>query len=136
MYSVIVKFRLSTLNQIAYHVDTKKYSGLELTPVHTATKVAQKPIQTHQHRRNAASLRNRNRTKITLVFMCEHKPYLVCFSCWRKSYPGAIRYSEVKTSSIFNLMLCANGRTIVGQQLPTLLDVTCCVCLRTLSSFV
>ena len=38
MYSVIVKFRLSTLYQIAYYVDTKKYSGLELTPVHTATK--------------------------------------------------------------------------------------------------
>ena len=26
----------------------------------------------------------------------------------------------------------ANGRNIVGQQLPTLLDVACCVCLPTL----
>ena len=28
------------------------------------------------------------------------------------------------------LRLRANGRNIVGQQLPTLLDVTCCVCLH------
>ena len=34
------------------------------------------------------------------------------------------------------LRLCANGRNIVGQQLPTLLDVTCCVCLHTLLHFV
>ena len=27
---------------------------------------------------------------------------------------------------------CENGRNIVGQRLPTLLDVTCCVCLHTL----
>ena len=26
----------------------------------------------------------------------------------------------------------ANGRNIVGHQLPTVLDVTCCVCLHTL----
>ena len=30
----------------------------------------------------------------------------------------------------------ANGRNIVGQQLPTLLDVACCVCLHTLSGVV
>ena len=30
------------------------------------------------------------------------------------------------------LRLRANGHNIVGQQLPTLLDVTCCVCLHTL----
>ena len=29
----------------------------------------------------------------------------------------------------------ANGRNIVGQQLPTLLDVTCCVRLHTIGSF-
>ena len=28
-------------------------------------------------------------------------------------------------------LVFANGRNIVGQQLPTLLDVTCCVCLHT-----
>ena len=31
------------------------------------------------------------------------------------------------TSPLSLLKLCANGRKIVSQQLPTLLDVTCCV---------
>ena len=34
-------------------------------------------------------------------------------------------------SYIDQLQLHANGRKIVGQQLPTLLDVTCCVRLDT-----
>ena len=34
-------------------------------------------------------------------------------------------------SYIDQLQLRANGRKIVGQQLPTLLDVTCCVRLDT-----
>ena len=35
--------------------------------------------------RDTASLRNRNRAKIT-VFKCEQKPYRVCISCPRKSF--------------------------------------------------
>ena len=30
------------------------------------------------------------------------------------------------------VMLLVNGRNIVGQQFPTLLDVTCCVCVHAL----
>ena len=59
---------------------------------------------------------------------------------------GIIEYKKKKsngnhkvlvfTSTLFTkdeIMLAAhaNGRTIVGQQLPTLLDFTCCVGLRT-----
>ena len=41
---------------------------------------------------------------------------------------GLFTQSQVLLSSIVR----ANGRNIVGQQLPTLLDVTCCVRLHTL----
>ena len=42
------------------------------------------------------------------------------------------RWPPAKLCSATLNMLRAKGRNIVGQQLPTLLDVTCCVCLHSL----
>ena len=39
---------------------------------------------------------------------------------------------KFQTFTGYNLRLRANGRNIVDQQLPTLLDVTCCVRLHTM----
>jgi len=51
--------------------------------------------------RGADSLRYRNRAEIT-VLMCEQNPYLVWFSCWRKSYlvSGYEHLSDMWLSSL------------------------------------
>ena len=57
-----------------------------------------------------------------------------CF--WLKSLGiHCLHYTQLCVCLYLKLVLIkprTNGRNIVGQQLPTLLDVTCCVCLHTL----
>ena len=50
----------------------------------------------------------------------------VCYPYGTRMYPCGVLVK------IFYLRLRANGHNIVDQQLPTLLDVTCCVGLHTL----
>ena len=58
----------------------------------------------------------------------------------RRCWPRERKHSIVKTSSIFNLMILANGRNIVGQQFPTLMlhaasvSTLCCMLLRVVGS--
>ena len=81
----------------SFSVDSSPYSYLCTSatvriPVHAALKRGTKSIwyvmRHFRDRHVAASLRNRNRVKIT-VLMCEQKPYPIWFSCrrTRKSYP-------------------------------------------------
>ena len=44
--------------------------------------------------RAAASLRHRIRAKIT-VLVCEQKPILVWFSCWRETYSVKFEHSRI-----------------------------------------
>ena len=53
------------------------------------------------------------------------------YSYCSKINKGFLAKSSLPPPNCF-LRLRANGRYIVDQQLPTLLDVTCCVCLHTL----
>ena len=65
----------------------EKYFGLELTRSHCHKKRRRTyPNPSRSVQRSFAPLL-KNRAEITSVFMCEQKPYPVCFSCWRKTYP-------------------------------------------------
>ena len=57
----------------------EKLIGIVRTPIRYVT-------LHFRERRGVASLRHRNGAEITAL-MCEQKPYLVCFTCMRKSYP-------------------------------------------------
>ena len=58
-----------------------------------------------------------------------------CFFLLKSLGIHCLHYTQLCVCLYLKLVLIkprTNGRNIVGQQLPTLLDVTCCVCLHTL----
>ena len=62
-----------------------------------------------------------------------------CFFLLKSLGIHCLHYTQLCVCLYLKLVLIkprTNGRNIVGQQLPTLLDVTCCVCLHTLLHFV
>ena len=68
-------------------------------------------------------------------------PTLLCQQCWELLRPCSQQCWDLQciVGRIQPISLCkscvrlrANGRNIAGQQLLTLFDVTCCVCLHTL----
>ena len=67
-----------------------------------------------------ASIRYGNGTEITVLM------------CVNRSAFGEARNINMALISLFSLKLRANGSNIDDQQLPPLLNVTCCVCLHTL----
>ena len=78
---------------------SRLFTSMVQIQVQTAPKCCTEPLRYmtlhFRDRRGAASLRYRNRAKITVV-MCEQKPYPVWFSCMRKSY--SVRLSVNRTA--------------------------------------
>ena len=74
------------------YVWTKALPGMVFTPAKKLSdSIVWTPIRyvtlQFRDRRGAASPCYRNRAEITVLYVCEQKPYPIWFSCWCKSYP-------------------------------------------------
>ena len=80
-------FTIHTEYQITFRADTESYPVLSVNTY----PLCDSPLFSRD-RRGAASVRYRDRAKIT-VLMCEQKHYPVWFSCQRKSYMVLCQHS-------------------------------------------